>query len=135
MPSTSNVLDEAETWSRSASPSSTRSASASSAPSPSSVAKSPPPGRPRSAAAPVARKSAAAAAASAAAAPRKRRRRRRGGTRADQAVDPDREQPGISASDDRQDDENQAELPVPGARRPGERGRVKKKGRQYYPGS
>ena len=128
MPSTSNVLDEARTWSRDGSRSSTRSASASSArwelggkvtrrrPAPSS----------RTRLVPKAAKTRQDDRA-------RRRRKRRGGTRADQAVNLIAKQPGHQRLGHRQDDENQAELPVPRPRRPGEREKGEKGRPQYYP--
>lgn len=85
------------------------------------------PGRPRGSA-----KKAAATGTATASAPR-RRRKRRGGTRADQAVKLIEGQPGISASDVAK---NMKIKPNYLYRVLGDlekEGRVKKKGRQYYP--
>ena len=53
--------------------------------------------------------------------PRPARRKRRGGTRADQAVKLITVEPGHHRLGDGQEDEDQAELPLPGARRPARR--------------
>jgi sugar-specific transcriptional regulator TrmB len=86
------------------------------------------PGRPRGS------KSSAASSSSTAAAPRKRRKRR-GGTRADQAVDLITSQPGISASDVAKTMKIKPNYLYRVLGDLEKEGRVKKDGRQYYPGS
>ena len=63
----------------------------------------------------------------------RRRRRRRGGTRADQAVEPDQEEPGISASDIAKSMKIKPNYLYRVLGDLEKEGRVKKKGRQYYP--
>jgi hypothetical protein len=87
------------------------------------------PGRPRGS------KSTATAAAAPAAAPRKKRRKRRGGTRADQAVSLIEGAPGISASDVAKQMKIKPNYLYRVLGDLEKEGRVKKDGRQYYPGS
>jgi hypothetical protein len=91
------------------------------------------PGRPRGSKSSAPR-STPAAASSKAAAPRKRRKRR-GGTRADQAVDLITSQPGISASDVAKTMKIKPNYLYRVLGDLEKEGRVKKDGRQYYPGS
>jgi len=86
------------------------------------------PGRPRGS------KSATATSA-AAATPRKKRRKRRGGTRADQAVSLIEGAPGISASDVAKQMKIKPNYLYRVLGDLEKEGRVKKDGRQYYPGS
>jgi sugar-specific transcriptional regulator TrmB len=86
------------------------------------------PGRPRGS-----KKSTAASSGSTAAAPRKRRKRR-GGTRADQAVSLITSQPGISASDVAKTMKIKPNYLYRVLGDLEKEGRVKKDGRQYYPG-
>jgi predicted transcriptional regulator len=65
----------------------------------------------------------------------KKRRRRRGGTRADQAVDLITSQPGISASDVAKTMKIKPNYLYRVLGDLEKEGRVKKDGRQYYPGS
>jgi sugar-specific transcriptional regulator TrmB len=90
------------------------------------------PGRPRGRKASTG--SSAAASAGTAAAPRKRRKRR-GGTRADQAVKLIESQPGISASDVAKTMKIKPNYLYRVLGDLEKEGRVKKDGRQYYPGS
>lgn len=83
------------------------------------------PGRPRGSAKKAAAKTSAAA-------PR-RRRKRRGGTRADQAVNLIESQPGISASDVAKTMKIKPNYLYRVLGDLEKEGRVKKKGRQYYP--
>jgi sugar-specific transcriptional regulator TrmB len=83
------------------------------------------PGRPRGR---------AKAAAGTGTAKRKRRRRRRGGTRADQAVQLIEKQPGISASDVAKTMKIKPNYLYRVLGDLEKEGRVKKDGRQYYPG-
>lgn len=85
------------------------------------------PGRPRGSAKKATAKSGAAT-------PR-RRRKRRGGTRADQAVKLIESQPGISASDVAKTMKIKPNYLYRVLGDLEKEGRVKKKGRQYYPGS
>jgi predicted Rossmann fold nucleotide-binding protein DprA/Smf involved in DNA uptake len=87
------------------------------------------PGRPRGSA-----KKATAGAASTTSTPR-RRRKRRGGTRADQAVNLIESQPGISASDVAKTMKIKPNYLYRVLGDLEKEGRVKKDGRQYYPGS
>ena len=86
------------------------------------------PGRPRGS------KSTAKAAAGGSAAPKKRRKRR-GGTRADQAVKLIEDQPGISASDVAKTMKIKPNYLYRVLGDLEKEGRVKKQGRQYFPGS
>lgn len=86
------------------------------------------PGRPRGS-----KSSAAGSGSTTAAAPRKRRKRR-GGTRADQAVDLITSQPGISASDVAKTMKIKPNYLYRVLGDLEKEGRVKKDGRQYYPG-
>jgi hypothetical protein len=88
------------------------------------------PGRPRGSKSPSTPK---ASSGSTAAAPRKRRKRR-GGTRADQAVDLITSQPGISASDVAKTMKIKPNYLYRVLGDLEKEGRVKKDGRQYYPG-
>lgn len=85
------------------------------------------PGRPRGSA------SKSSTATTTAAAPRRRRRKRRGGTRADQAVKLIEGQPGISASDVAKAMKIKPNYLYRVLGDLEKEGRVKKKGRQYYP--
>lgn len=85
------------------------------------------PGRPRG------RKAAAASTGGSTAAPR-RRRKRRGGTRADQAVGLIEKEPGISASDVAKQMKIKPNYLYRVLGDLEKEGRVKKKGRQYFPG-
>ncbi|HEY5943795.1 MAG TPA: hypothetical protein VIT89_13165 [Solirubrobacterales bacterium] len=87
------------------------------------------PGRPRGSA-----KKATAGAASTTSTPR-RRRKRRGGTRAEQAVNLIESQPGISASDVAKTMKIKPNYLYRVLGDLEKEGRVKKDGRQYYPGS
>jgi sugar-specific transcriptional regulator TrmB len=87
------------------------------------------PGRPKGST----RKSSRSAGGSTAAAPR-RRRKRRGGTRADQAVQLIEQQPGISASDVAKTMKIKPNYLYRVLGDLEKEGRVKKDGRQYYPG-
>jgi len=73
------------------------------------------------------------AAAAGTTAPRRRRRKRRGGTRADQAVQLIEGQPGISASDVAKSMKIKPNYLYRVLGDLEKEGRVKKKGRQYYP--
>jgi transposase-like protein len=86
------------------------------------------PGRPRGS-----KKTSTASSGSATAAPRKRRKRR-GGTRADQAVSLIESQPGISASDVAKTMKIKPNYLYRVLGDLEKEGRVKKDGRQYYPG-
>jgi sugar-specific transcriptional regulator TrmB len=90
------------------------------------------PGRPRGSSN---KKVAKAAKASKAGAPTRRRRKRRGGTRADQAVNLIEGQPGISASDVAKQMKIKPNYLYRVLGDLEKEGRVKKDGRQYYPGS
>jgi sugar-specific transcriptional regulator TrmB len=94
------------------------------------------PGRPRGSAskAKASTKASGATSASSSGAPKKRRRRR-GGTRADQAVDLITSQPGISASDVAKTMKIKPNYLYRVLGDLEKEGRVKKDGRQYYPGS
>lgn len=85
------------------------------------------PGRPRG-------KKAAASASTATTATPRRRRKRRGGTRADQAVSLIESQPGISASDVAKTMKIKPNYLYRVLGDLEKEGRVKKDGRQYYPG-
>ncbi|MET0558065.1 MAG: hypothetical protein ABW065_05275 [Solirubrobacterales bacterium] len=87
------------------------------------------PGRPRGS------KSTKAAPSAAAGATTKKRRKRRGGTRADQAVALIESQPGISASDVAKTMKIKPNYLYRVLGDLEKEGRVKKDGRQYYPGS
>jgi hypothetical protein len=87
------------------------------------------PGRPRGSSA---KKTTASAAAGT---PRRKRRKRRGGTRADQAVKLIESQPGISASDVAKTMKIKPNYLYRVLGDLEKEGRVKKDGRQYYPGS
>jgi predicted Rossmann fold nucleotide-binding protein DprA/Smf involved in DNA uptake len=89
------------------------------------------PGRPRGSASTSAPKSAPKKASGRP----KKRRRRRGGTRADQAVDLITSQPGISASDVAKTMKIKPNYLYRVLGDLEKEGRVKKDGRQYYPGS
>jgi DNA-binding IclR family transcriptional regulator len=91
------------------------------------------PGRPRGSKSSTAR-STASTSSSKAATPRKRRKRR-GGTRADQAVSLIEGQPGISASDVAKTMKIKPNYLYRVLGDLEKEGRVKKDGRQYYPGS
>ena|SRR6476469_477738 len=86
------------------------------------------PGRPRGS-------SAKKVTATTAATPRRKRRKRRGGTRADQAVKLIEGQPGISASDVAKTMKIKPNYLYRVLGDLEKEGRVKKDGRQYYPGS
>jgi sugar-specific transcriptional regulator TrmB len=86
------------------------------------------PGRPRG------KKAAASASTATAAATPRRRRKRRGGTRADQAVTLIESQPGISASDVAKTMKIKPNYLYRVLGDLEKEGRVKKDGRQYYPG-
>ncbi|HEX5713714.1 MAG TPA: hypothetical protein VFX85_10410 [Solirubrobacterales bacterium] len=86
------------------------------------------PGRPRG------KKAAASAGGSTAAAPRRKRRKRRGGTRADQAVSLIEKEPGISASDVAKQMKIKPNYLYRVLGDLEKEGRVKKQGRQYFPG-
>jgi len=88
------------------------------------------PGRPRGSA----KKATATASATGSAAAPRRRRKRRGGTRADQAVKLIEDQPGISASDVAKTMKIKPNYLYRVLGDLEKEGRVKKKGRQYYPG-
>jgi hypothetical protein len=88
------------------------------------------PGRPRGSS-----NKKAAKATKAAGAPTRRRRKRRGGTRADQAVKLIEGQPGISASDVAKQMKIKPNYLYRVLGDLEKEGRVKKDGRQYYPGS
>jgi len=90
------------------------------------------PGRPRGSAS-KAKASTKTSGASSSGAPKKRRRRR-GGTRADQAVDLITSQPGISASDVAKTMKIKPNYLYRVLGDLEKEGRVKKDGRQYYPG-
>ncbi|HEX4306630.1 MAG TPA: hypothetical protein VHZ54_11365 [Solirubrobacterales bacterium] len=90
------------------------------------------PGRPRGSASKASTKSSGASAPSSGAP--KKRRRRRGGTRADQAVDLITSQPGISASDVAKTMKIKPNYLYRVLGDLEKEGRVKKDGRQYYPG-
>jgi len=87
------------------------------------------PGRPRGSSAKK------ATAATAGTTPRRKRRKRRGGTRADQAVKLIESQPGISASDVAKTMKIKPNYLYRVLGDLEKEGRVKKDGRQYYPGS
>lgn len=87
------------------------------------------PGRPRGS-----KKSAATASTAKAAATPRRRRKRRGGTRADQAVALIEKNPGISASDVAKQLKIKPNYLYRVLGDLEKEGRVKKQGRQYYPG-
>jgi sugar-specific transcriptional regulator TrmB len=89
------------------------------------------PGRPRGSSN---AKSASSEAATATPAPTRRRRRRRGGTRADQAVGLIEKEPGISASDVAKQMKIKPNYLYRVLGDLEKEGRVKKQGRQYFPG-
>jgi sugar-specific transcriptional regulator TrmB len=89
------------------------------------------PGRPRGSSN---AKSASSEAAAPAPAPTRRRRRRRGGTRADQAVGLIEKEPGISASDVAKQMKIKPNYLYRVLGDLEKEGRVKKQGRQYFPG-
>ena len=86
------------------------------------------PGRPRG------KKAAAASAGGSTAAAPRRRRKRRGGTRADQAVNLIEKEPGISASDVAKQMKIKPNYLYRVLGDLEKEGRVKKQGRQYFPG-
>jgi sugar-specific transcriptional regulator TrmB len=90
------------------------------------------PGRPRGSASRTSTKASSAKASTGAP---KKRRRRRGGTRADQAVELITSQPGISASDVAKTMKIKPNYLYRVLGDLEKEGRVKKDGRQYYPGS
>ena len=91
------------------------------------------PGRPRGSATTTSTTKASSGRASSGGAPKKRRRRK-GGTRADQAVDLITSQPGISASDVAKTMKIKPNYLYRVLGDLEKEGRVKKDGRQYYPG-